>query len=100
MKVGDVCVKLAGRDAGKKCVIVSIEKDGFVMIDGATRRRKCNPRHLEPLNIAVKLKANASHDEVVGVLVAEGVEVVTKKTINTKEKKEKSAKIQKKRTKK
>ena len=47
--IGRVCIKLAGRDAGKKCVIVGILDDKTVMIDGETRRRKCNILHLEPL---------------------------------------------------
>ena len=64
-KVGRLCVKLAGRDAGKKCVIVDVLKDNYVMIDGATRRRKCNTAHLEPLNKVIKIKKNATHIEVV-----------------------------------
>ena len=55
-KVGRLCVKLAGRDAGKKCVIVDVLKDNYVMIDGATRRRKCNIAHLEPLDKCIKIK--------------------------------------------
>ena len=86
MKVGDVCMKIAGRDAGQICAIVSVEKDGYVMIDGATRRRKCNTCHLEPMGKQVKLKSGASHADVVKALVEFGV--VEKKT-KTKDKKAK-----------
>jgi large subunit ribosomal protein L14e len=67
-EVGTVCVKIAGRDAGKQCVIVEAAKDGFVVIEGATRRRKCNVRHLEILDKEVKVKAGASHAEVMKAL--------------------------------
>ena len=43
--IGRVCVKLAGRDAGQKCVIVEILDEKTVLIDGMTRRRKCNKLH-------------------------------------------------------
>ena len=66
--VGTVCVKIAGRDAGKQCVIIEAVKDGMVTIEGETRRRKCNVRHLEPMGREVKVKAGASHAEVMKAL--------------------------------
>lgn len=62
--IGRICVKIAGRDAGKKCVVVDVIDDTFVMIDGETRRRKCNILHLEPLDKTVELKKGASHADV------------------------------------
>ncbi len=62
--VGRICVKTAGRDAGMKCVVVEVIDDNFVLIDGETRRRKCNIMHLEPLDKTVELKKGASHAEV------------------------------------
>ena len=38
--VGRVCVKIAGRDAGKKAVVVEKIDSNFVLIDGQTRRRR------------------------------------------------------------
>ena len=64
-EIGRLCVKLAGRDAGKKCVIIDILKDNYVMIDGSTRRRKCNTAHLEPLNQVIKIKKKATNAEVI-----------------------------------
>src|SRR3989338_3153833 len=64
IEIGRLCVKTAGRDAGLKCVIVDILGNKFVLIDGETRRRKCNILHLEPLKDVIKVKKNASHDEV------------------------------------
>src|SRR3990167_8734287 len=64
IEIGRLCVKTAGRDAGLKCVVVDILDDRFVLIDGETRRRKCNILHLEPLKDAIKIKKNASHEEI------------------------------------
>jgi large subunit ribosomal protein L14e len=61
---GRMCLKIAGRDAGKMCVIVKKIDPLFVMIDGETRRRKCNIRHLEPLEKVVDLNEDASREEV------------------------------------
>jgi len=68
IEIGRIYVKTAGRDAGLKCVIIDILDDKFVLIDGETRRRKCNILHLEPLNQVVKIKKNANHEEVSKVL--------------------------------
>ncbi|MBW2983704.1 50S ribosomal protein L14e [Candidatus Woesearchaeota archaeon] len=64
IEVGRLCVKIAGRDAGGKCVIVDVLDDKFVMIDGNVRRRKCNVVHLEPLSEVIKISKGASHDSV------------------------------------
>lgn len=64
IEIGMLCVKIAGRDAGLKCVIVDDLGKGMVLIDGQTRRRKCNLRHLEVLGAKLKIKKNASHDEI------------------------------------
>ena len=73
LEVGRICVKIAGRDSGKKCVIVDIEGSKYV-IDGQTRRRKVNGLHLEPIAEKVDLKKGASHDDVVKVLKALKIE--------------------------
>lgn len=75
--VGRVCLKIAGRDAGKKCVIVKHVEGKFYLIDGETRRRKCNTLHLEPLDEVLDIKENASHEEV---MKAFGKDVVAKKS--------------------
>lgn len=62
--IGRVCIKLAGRDSGKHCVILSEAKNNKVLIDGETRRKEVNLLHLEPLETTLDLKANASHADV------------------------------------
>ncbi len=62
--IGRLCVKTAGRDAGRTCVVVDLIDSRSVLIDGDVRRRTCNPHHLEPLAEKVELKKGASHDDV------------------------------------
>src|SRR3989338_6745173 len=64
IEIGRLCVKLAGRDAGLKCVVVDILDDKFVLIDGETRRRKCNILHIEPLKDVIKIKKKASQEDI------------------------------------
>ncbi|MBW2979973.1 50S ribosomal protein L14e [Candidatus Woesearchaeota archaeon] len=64
IEVGRLCLKIAGRDAGGKCVVVDVLDDKFVTIDGNVRRRKCNVLHLEPLKDVIKIDKGASHDAV------------------------------------
>ncbi|KHO46826.1 MAG: large subunit ribosomal protein L14e [archaeon GW2011_AR3] len=85
-EVGRLCVKIAGRDAKGKCVIVDIVDKNSVLIDGQVRRRKCNIKHLEPLNETVKIKKNASHSDVVKALDAMGIKVVDTKKREAKAK--------------
>lgn len=68
-EVGRVCLKLAGREAGKYCVIVKKMDEGFVMVTGPksltrVKRRRCNINHLEPIEEKVKIKAEATDAEV------------------------------------
>lgn len=62
--IGRLCVKTAGRDAGRTCVVVDLVDDHTVLIDGDVRRRACNPSHLEPLAEKVEIRKGASHDDV------------------------------------
>lgn len=79
LEIGRLCVKIAGRDAGQKCIIVDILEKNYVLIDGITRRRKCNIAHLEPLKEIIKIKKNANHEEVTKALKPLGLEVKTTK---------------------
>ena len=83
LEIGRVCMKIAGRDAGHVAAVIDVLDDTYVVIDGAVRRRKCNVRHLEPMDNVVKLGKNASHADVLKAL---GLKEEKKKK---KEKKEK-----------
>jgi len=73
-EIGRLCIKVVGRDAGKKCIIVDIVDKNTVVVDGETRRKKCNIKHIDPFNKVLKIKKNATHQEVVDVLKKEGIE--------------------------
>ena len=68
IEIGRLCVKIAGRDAGKKCLIIDILDDKYVLIDGETRRRRCNILHLEPLSQVLKIEKDATHGDVARAL--------------------------------
>lgn len=59
IEVGRVCVKIAGREAGEKCVIVEVIDDKFVEIVGTNiKNRRCNITHLEPVDQTIEIKSD------------------------------------------
>lgn len=79
-QVGRVCVKIAGRDAGKKCVVVEEIGGHYVVIDGATRRKKVNVKHLEPLADIADISSGATHDQVGKALSGLNIVILDKKS--------------------
>ncbi len=75
LDIGRVCIKTAGREAGKIAVIVDKIDNKFVLVDGQVKRRKCNIMHLEPTNKFVKIKKAASHEDVIKALASVGIEI-------------------------
>lgn len=74
MEVGRVCVKLAGHEAGKRCVIVDVLDDTNVVISGhGVKRRRCNIAHLEPTDKKLDIQKGASDEEVKRALEAAGL---------------------------
>ena len=70
IEAGRICMKTAGREAGKFCVALDSPKEGFVTVTGpkavtSVKRRKCNIDHLEPTPEVIKLGKNASDDDVI-----------------------------------
>jgi len=80
MDVGRVCVKIAGRDAGGKCVVVDVLDNHYVLIDGQVRRRKCNVAHLEPTAEMIKIRKNAAHGTIVEEFKKMGIEIPERKS--------------------
>jgi large subunit ribosomal protein L14e len=65
IETGRVCVKIAGKEAGKKCVIVEIIDPNYVLVSGPeVKRKRCNITHLEPLEEKVDIKEGASDEEI------------------------------------
>jgi len=71
--VGRICVKLAGREAGRKCVIVDIIDERYVLITGpksltGVKRRRVNVKHIEPTPLKINIPKGASDEEVLKAL--------------------------------
>ncbi|MCD6278729.1 MAG: 50S ribosomal protein L14e [Desulfurococcales archaeon] len=69
IEVGRICVKLRGREAGRKCVVVDIIDDKFVLITGprqltGVKRRRVNINHIEPTDMKVDIDKGAGDDDV------------------------------------
>jgi len=78
IEVGRVCVKIAGREAGRKCVIVDIIDDNFVLVTGpkeltGVRRRRANIKHVEPTEHKVNIKRGADDEEVLKAVEEAGL---------------------------
>lgn len=80
IEIGRICIKTAGRDSRHKCAVVDIVDDNFVMIDGDVRKKRCNIKHLEPLDQVIKIRKGASHDVVVDEFKKIGIEIKEKKS--------------------
>jgi len=77
MEVGRICVKQAGRENGKKCVVIDVMDKSFVLVTGpkkvtGVKRRRVNINHVMPLQEKIEVKRGASDDEVAQVLEAAG----------------------------
>jgi large subunit ribosomal protein L14e len=73
LSVGRVCVKLVGREAGSKCIVVDVVDKNFVLVTGpkevsGVRRRRCNVGHVEPTEALIKISKGASDEKVAEAL--------------------------------
>jgi len=76
IEVGRVCVKVAGREYGRKCVIVDVMDKSFVVVTGpkkvsGVKRRRVNINHVSPTEEIIQIKRGASDDEVAQMIKAE-----------------------------
>jgi large subunit ribosomal protein L14e len=96
INVGQVCVKIAGRDAGKQCVVVQVLGNNRVLIVGETRKKACNVSHLEPLPINLKLKKGATEKEIEAALKKAKISVRKTKPKKKSARPKKTRKVKKK----
>src|SRR3989338_1942046 len=73
---GRLCVKTAGRESGKLCVVLDKAEKDFVLITGprvlsGVRKRKCNVEHLEPLQSKIKIKPSDSDMDILDAIKKE-----------------------------
>ena len=78
IEVGRIVVKLAGREAGRKAVIVDIIDDKFVVITGpkqltGVKTRRVNINHIEPTDKRIEISKGASEEEVMKALEDAGL---------------------------
>ena len=77
IEVGRICVKISGREAGKRCVVVDIVDKNFVLATGppkvsGVKRRRVNVKHVEPTQAKIEIKRGATDEEVTEALTAAG----------------------------
>tara|TARA_Y100000310_G_scaffold334770_2_gene415271 strand:- start:3874 stop:4320 length:447 start_codon:yes stop_codon:yes gene_type:complete len=85
IEVGRLAIKTAGRDAGKHSVIVDILDDNYVLIDGATRRKKCNSKHLLLLDQKIDISKKAKHEDIESAFKKLKIDVLNTKAKKTAE---------------
>lgn len=71
--VGRICVKLAGREAGRKCVIVDMIDKNFVLITGpkevsGVKRRRVNIHHIEPVEDEINIERGTTDEAIIEAL--------------------------------
>jgi len=72
-EIGRIAVKVSGREAGKKCVIVDVIDKNFVLVTGprqltGVRRRRANIAHLAFTPHKIEIQKGASDEEVMKAL--------------------------------
>lgn len=78
LETGRVCLKIAGREAGKYCVVVHPVDASFVMVSGPKsitriKRRKCSVLHLEPIDAKLNVSENATDSALEAAWKASGL---------------------------
>ncbi len=70
IEIGRICVKTCGREKNKKCVIVDVVDENFVIVTGppsltGIRRRRSNLEHVHATDEILEVKKGAADEEVV-----------------------------------
>ncbi|KUO88287.1 MAG: 50S ribosomal protein L14e [Thermoproteus sp.] len=78
IEIGRVVVKVLGREAGRKAVVVDIVDDNYVVITGpksltGVKRRRVNVNHIEPTDKRLDIKRGAGDEEVLKAVEAAGL---------------------------
>ncbi len=86
IEVGRICVKIAGREAGRKCVIVDLIDDKFVLVTGpksltGVKRRRVNIKHIEPLDKRIEIERGVSDEQVLEAIKNAGLEEFMKEVV-------------------
>lgn len=69
MDIGRVCLKVQGREKGKRCVVIDVIDRNFVIVTGpGVKRRRVNMNHVIPLDETISIQRNATDEEVISLL--------------------------------
>jgi len=87
--VGRIVVKVLGREAGRKAVVVDVIDENYVLITGpkslsGVKRRRVNINHIEPTNKKIEIRKGASDEEVLKALEAAGLVEYMKERVRPK----------------
>lgn len=88
-EIGRIAVKVAGREASRKCVIVDVIGKNFVLVTGpksltGVRRRRVNIAHLAFTPHKIKISRGASDEEVLKALEEAGLIDYMRKRVEVK----------------
>lgn len=83
-EIGRVCIKLAGREASRKCVIVGVVDKNFVIVTGpkpltGVKRRRTNICHLAFTPYKLNIDEKASDEEIIKTIEEAGLTDFMKK---------------------
>jgi large subunit ribosomal protein L14e len=89
MEIGRICVKTAGRESGKKCIIVDVIDKNFVLVTGPhlinkVKRRRANIKQLEPTKEKIEIVKGADDKTVEQKIDATGKRDFMQETIKIK----------------
>jgi len=84
IEIGRLCIKLKGREAGRKAIIVDILDKNFVIIDGNVKRRKCNINHIDILPEKFDIKKGAATEEIKKLFKEKGILIEKKPKVANK----------------
>jgi large subunit ribosomal protein L14e len=73
IEVGRICVKTAGRETGKRCIIVDVIDKNYVLITGpksltGVKRHRTNVDHMQATEEKIDLKRDATDEDVLKAL--------------------------------
>ena len=77
VEIGRICVKLSGREAGRKCIVIDVIDKNFVLVTGpfkvsGVKRRRVNINHIEPTEAKVDVKKGDDDEKVTEALTKAG----------------------------
>ena len=86
IEVGRISVKITGREAGYKGVIVDLIDKNFVLFTGpkkinGVKRRRVNTGHIEPTKEKVEIERGASDEDITKSIEVAGLTDYMKKVV-------------------